>query len=83
MNTPKLHSSHFEVLKKNFQPDILKLLNTNVIVKHYNNNTKWNLANAMKQNLKKQTSCTKKEHSIIVQNIGHYKIIHRNCTPEG
>jgi hypothetical protein len=56
VKTQKLHSSHFEVLKQNFQLDILKTMKYKFYFETLWYNTKWNLANTMKQNRKKWTS---------------------------
>lgn len=50
METPQLHSSHSEVLKKNFQLSILKLLNTDFYFETLQYNTKWNLADTAGEN---------------------------------
>jgi hypothetical protein len=49
VKTPKLHSSHSEVLKKNFQLSILKLLNTDFYFETLQYNMKWNLADAVRE----------------------------------
>jgi hypothetical protein len=49
VKTPQLHSSHSEVLKKNFQLSILKLLNTDLYFETLQYNTKWNLANTVRE----------------------------------
>jgi hypothetical protein len=63
VKTPKLYSSHFEVLKHNFQLDILKTITFKFYFETLQYNTKWNLPNTMKQNGKKRTGYKNEDQS--------------------